>query len=737
MMQFGKGRSIWYSSLVLVSISGCNDAGQDQDHPRLDFKRFAVDSGSPGANPWGKAAADLNDDQYLDLIVGNHGEHSLTVYYGPSWAKDILVSGQAFATDVEIADINGDGQLDIVTITDEQLLWFRSPYWTQNVIAQREFHDIQLADLDADGRIDVVARDQSAFGGDGDRVWIYYQQDANQWAQNSYAVPSGEGLALGDLNQDGRLDIVVNSEWLENAGGRSWTAHRYSESWLWPNTVIALGDLNGDGLEDILLTPSELAGQQYRVSWFENIGHAKQIWPEHVIDDNVEAVLHSAAIGDVDLDGDHDVLVAAMHQGENPDLVTVYISDNNGRDWSRRTVDNIGSHGAKFVDVDGDGDLDIFGANWEGANQEIFVWENLTCPNHEETWIRHEIDGQRPGAKAPFVEAADLDNDGQLDVISGGYWYKNPGDINSDWRRISLGTDQPDLVKTMDLDHDGDVDVLVLVNAAEGKEFRWLQNTGGARFLPIDTGITATGDFLQGVTELPGVAEESAVALSWHRPGYPVELLRRSDGESEKWVLEKLSDISQDEALSSGDIDGDGDIDVLLGTIWIRNEGDRWTTFQIDSKAPAPDRNVLADIDGDGFLDAVVGFEAISKEGNLVWYRNNGDPSSRWEKHHIGRIVGPMSVGVADIDFDGDLDVIAGEHNLDQPDNAALWVFENTDGSGNIWSRHLVYRGDEHHDGALVVDIDGDGDFDIVSIGWGHSKVLLYENRNPRCPKDG
>ena len=49
----------------------------------------------------------------------------------------------------------------------------------------------------------------------------------------------------------------------------------------------------------------------------------------------------------------------------------------------------------------------------------------------------------------------------------------------------------------------------------------------------------------------------------------------------------------------------------------------------------------------------------------------------------------------------------------------------------------LIYTGDEHHDGAQVVDIDNDGDYDLISIGWGHDQVVLYENlsNNPSTPK--
>ena len=88
-----------------------------------------------------------------------------------------------------------------------------------------------------------------------------------------------------------------------------------------------------------------------------------------------------------------------------------------------------------------------------------------------------------------------------------------------------------------------------------------------------------------------------------------------------------------------------------------------------------------------------------------------------------------MSIDVADMDGDGDVDVIAGEHNLKEPATARLLVFENLDGRGERWARHIAWTGDEHHVGAQVVDIDGDGDLDIISIGWGHAGVLLYENK--------
>ncbi len=157
-----------------------------------------------------------------------------------------------------------------------------------------------------------------------------------------------------------------------------------------------------------------------------------------------------------------------------------------------------------------------------------------------------------------------------------------------------------------------------------------------------------------------------------------------------------------------------------------------WSPFTLSNAVGDPDRNELADINGDGRLDAVVGYEAISKPGLLAWYEAPAVPTGLWNEHTIATITGPMSIDVADMDGDGDLDVAAGEHSTSNPTSAKLYVFENVDGNGQTWAQHLVYTGDEHHDGAQIVDIDNDGDLDIISIGWTHGRVTVYENESCR-----
>lgn len=241
----------------------------------------------------------------------------------------------------------------------------------------------------------------------------------------------------------------------------------------------------------------------------------------------------------------------------------------------------------------------------------------------------------------------------------------------------------------------------------------------------------ARGDFLQGSAFLPAEGDsEPRVLLSWHGKGQGIQSVAVPEQAlGEDWRWSEFSPLSLDEELSVADVDGDQNLDVVLGTVVLFGQkSGNWEEVWIDEEELKPDRHAVADINGDGLQDIVVGFEAVSETGDLVWYQQLSQKGS-WEKHLIARLTGPMSVGVADMDDDGDPDVVVGEHDLRNPERARLLWFENRN-NGELWLPRLIHQGDEHHDGALVVDLDGDGDQDVVSIGWGHQKVIVYESVN-------
>jgi hypothetical protein len=79
----------------------------------------------------------------------------------------------------------------------------------------------------------------------------------------------------------------------------------------------------------------------------------------------------------LDGDGVLDVATAEMHQGADPDEVLAYLNEAKGLTWKKQVIAGTGSHNLRLVDVGGDGDLDIFGANWSATTQ-VDLWENLT-----------------------------------------------------------------------------------------------------------------------------------------------------------------------------------------------------------------------------------------------------------------------------------------------------------------------------------------------------------------------
>jgi hypothetical protein len=243
---------------------------------------------------------------------------------------------------------------------------------------------------------------------------------------------------------------------------------------------------------------------------------------------------------------------------------------------------------------------------------------------------------------------------------------------------------------------------------------------------------TGQGDFLQGFA-LGDLGRGLQVALSWHRDGGGIFALNvPEDPSGNKWTTTLLSTTvsspPQGEDLSIGDIDRDKDLDILIGEKWLRNDGAKWTTFVLGKVTQGePDRVDLADVNGDGRLDAVVGLENGT---DVLWYEAPADPTAKWQRRKIGVVAGQgFSMDTADFDSDGDPDVVIGEHRGKQIN--IVVIFENK-GNGATWRMRAIDSGPkdqiDHHDGTQAVDLDRDGDLDIISVGWSNPKVWVFEN---------
>ena len=523
-----------------------------------------------------------------------------------------------------------------------------------------------------------------------------------------------------------------------NASG-AWEEHEYAPGWTEPDAKVETGDVNNDGRLDIVLTPSELKGERHRIAWFEAPeGDQAGPWTEHVIIDPIECVVHAQGLGDFNRDGLLDVAYAEMHQGQDPDEVCVAINSGRGRSWRKHVLATEGSHDIVVADLDGDGDPDIVGANHAGTHP-VELWENLhttRAPSRGSasgrTWRRHLIDDRRRDGRCTS-SAATWTATASPTSRAGRSGIATRGRVRAAGPGGRSAAPLHNIALLFDVDRDGDLDCFGTtgVGSAPSHEFAWGENDGRGSFRThdnIDTG--GFGDFLQGVDLHESDSGDRVIGLSWHNGGGGIHLLEvPADPKSGRWPWRRVSEESLTQDLRAADIDRDGDVDFAIGPAWLRNDGGSWSWQPLHDTDVLPDRVRLGDINGDGRLDAVIGSLAISRPGTVAWYEQPEDASGPWEEHVVATdVIGPMSLDVADIDDDGDPDLCVGEHNLERPETARLFVFENADGTGGRWIPSVVHTGDEHHDGAQFVDIDDDGDLDIISIGWGHAKVVLYED---------
>jgi hypothetical protein len=178
------------------------------------------------------------------------------------------------------------------------------------------------------------------------------------------------------------VDVVIGARWYENTGDilkGPWIEHVYSTSWKHADAEVQCHDMNHDERLDIVLTPAELKGDTYRISWFEAPENAKTAnWQEHIIENTQETVVHALVVGDMNNDGQPDIVIAEMHQGADPDEVRVYLNQGDGLKWTKQVISTTGSHDIVATDIGADGDLDIIGANHAGSLQAVQLWENLT-----------------------------------------------------------------------------------------------------------------------------------------------------------------------------------------------------------------------------------------------------------------------------------------------------------------------------------------------------------------------
>lgn len=332
------------------------------------------------------------------------------------------------------------------------------------------------------------------------------------------------------------------------------------------------------------------------------------------------------------------------------------------------------------------------------------------------------------------LDAGDVDRDGLLDVISGRYIYHNPGGaMSGNWQRTVLD-DNVDGIFYTDVDDDAFADIIAMA-LPNIYWYEALDESGKSYRRTLISSVPATSHVnSQGFEKADVIAGgKTELLIAGNGNVYAISIPEQSKT-GELWPTQLIAANTSDEGIGFGDIDGDGDIDLACGRrpegegeptilVWFENPGHTdtpWSSYVVGHTEHPIDRIEIADLNGDGQADIVMAEErypGLEPDGSLFWFSAQSNRKKEWAKQLIVTQYSSNNLDVADIDKDGDIDLLTGEH---KGQVLELQIWEN-DGQGQF-AKHVIDTGKENHLGTQWVDLDADGDLDIIGAAWDNYK---------------
>ncbi len=346
----------------------------------LSFTKHVVDA------EFGARGADIGDRDSKGMadIVASAGNH---VYWYRGGKRHLIaqVTGPANCIHLRTADIDRDGDIDVIVADHRNAIrYYENPGdgaakqqpWPHRFVDRNcvGAHAVALADINGDGRMDIVASGEATAKPANSVFWYACPENPNTnkpWPKHVLGPGQGGGLAhypaIGDLDMDGKPDVAHAAKF--NEGGewyRIWTQPAdAAKPWKFKEigrgytqaTNTQIGDIDGDGRNDIMATQGHHVG----VLWFK-----APDWRPTYIDHDLKQP-HTLVLADLDRDGDLDGATCAY---ESKALVW-FENDGKGRFTRRLISDDQCAYDLAARDVDGDGDLDLVVA---GQNSNNVVW---------------------------------------------------------------------------------------------------------------------------------------------------------------------------------------------------------------------------------------------------------------------------------------------------------------------------------------------------------------------------
>ena len=361
-------------------------------HPvKFETQLLAVDANE------GVAVADYDKDGKLDVSAGrnwyrNPGKSGVWVPRALRIIEDR--NGYAHSNGEHAFDVDGDGWIDVVSNSFwlPEVNWYRNPgekglrmglLWEPNLLidtGQKTNELCQFLDVDGDGKREWIANQWNKKA----PTIAWYQDDKGKFKGHTIGPQSGHGIGFGDLNNDGRSDIVIGTGWYERPEGDPYAGPwKFRQSWTQSlSCPVLIRDVNGDGRNDLLWGK----GHDYGVFAWLSKGFDDQgnfLYEEVKIDDSFSQA-HALHFADLDGDGVDELITGKRvygHNGRDPGaddvpVVMYYTWDKKFKTFGKHVAAKGAGIGLHIVtaDLDADGDLEIVVPGKEGTQ---ILWNKL------------------------------------------------------------------------------------------------------------------------------------------------------------------------------------------------------------------------------------------------------------------------------------------------------------------------------------------------------------------------